>query len=83
MTLDAELVEVLCAHRARCNERAGAAGHEGAARRVRILPRAGLFVQTNPDTVTQRYGRLAARLGIDTHLYSLRHYSATEFRRRC
>ena len=35
-------------------------------------------VMTNPDTVTQRYGRLAKRLGFDTHLHSLRHYSATE-----
>ncbi|MDG9677767.1 tyrosine-type recombinase/integrase [Micromonospora sp. DH14] len=31
-----------------------------------------------PDTVTQRYGRLATRLGIDSHIHALRHYSATE-----
>ncbi len=31
-----------------------------------------------PSSVTQRYGRLAKRLGIETHLHSLRHYSATE-----
>ncbi len=31
-----------------------------------------------PGSVTQRYGRLADRLGIDTHLHALRHYSATE-----
>ena len=31
-----------------------------------------------PMSVSQRYGRLAARLGLDTHLHSLRHYSATE-----
>ena len=31
-----------------------------------------------PDSVTQRYGRLAKRLGIKTHLHALRHYSATE-----
>ena len=31
-----------------------------------------------PSSVTQRYGRLAERLGIATHLHSLRHYSATE-----
>lgn len=30
------------------------------------------------DTVTQRYGRLATKLGIKTHLHALRHYSATE-----
>jgi site-specific recombinase XerD len=28
--------------------------------------------------VTQRYGRLVARLGIKSHLHALRHYSATE-----
>src|SRR6266702_5049211 len=34
--------------------------------------------QIRPDTVTQRYRRLATRLGIDTTLHALRHYSATE-----
>ena len=31
-----------------------------------------------PDTITQRYGRLTTRLGIDSHIHALRHYSATE-----
>nr|WP_256092919.1 site-specific integrase [Micromonospora aurantiaca] len=31
-----------------------------------------------PDTITQRYGRLAGRLGIDSQIRALRHYSATE-----
>ncbi len=31
-----------------------------------------------PSSVSQRYGRLARRLGINTHLHNLRHYSATE-----
>jgi len=31
-----------------------------------------------PDSVTQRYDRLAARLGIATTFHRLRHYSATE-----
>ncbi len=31
-----------------------------------------------PDTITQRYGRLTARLGITSHIHALRHYSATE-----
>ncbi|TWJ27593.1 site-specific recombinase XerD [Micromonospora sagamiensis] len=31
-----------------------------------------------PDTITQRYGRLAKRLRIDSHIHALRHYSATE-----
>ena len=31
-----------------------------------------------PDSVTQRYGRLAARLGIETSIHKLRTYNATE-----
>jgi integrase len=31
-----------------------------------------------PDSVTQRYDRMATRLGIETTLHKLRHYSATE-----
>jgi integrase len=31
-----------------------------------------------PDSVTQRYNRLADRLGVDTTLHKLRHYNATE-----
>ena len=31
-----------------------------------------------PDTATQRFSRMAARLGLDYTLHSLRHYSATE-----
>jgi integrase len=32
----------------------------------------------NPDGITHRFGRLCERLGIDSHLHALRHYSATE-----
>jgi integrase len=32
----------------------------------------------HPDTATQRFDRMATRLGIDSTLHSLRHYSATE-----
>lgn len=31
-----------------------------------------------PDSVTQRYDRMATRLGINTTIHKLRHYSATE-----
>src|SRR5699024_9664806 len=31
-----------------------------------------------PDTVTQRYRRMCARLGWDMNIHQLRHYSATE-----
>jgi integrase len=32
----------------------------------------------NPDGITHRFARLCKRLGIDSHLHALRHYSATE-----
>jgi site-specific recombinase XerD len=32
----------------------------------------------HPDAVTHRYTKMCARLGIDSHLHALRHYSATE-----
>ena len=32
----------------------------------------------NPDTMTHRYGRYAARVGISSSLKELRHYSATQ-----
>jgi integrase len=32
----------------------------------------------NPDSISNRYRRMAEILGIDTHIHALRHYSATE-----
>ncbi|HEY0639838.1 MAG TPA: site-specific integrase [Pseudonocardiaceae bacterium] len=32
----------------------------------------------DPDAISHRYTRMAAKLGIKTHLHQLRHYSATE-----
>lgn len=32
----------------------------------------------SPNVITQRYKGMSARLGIETHLHALRHYSATE-----
>jgi integrase len=32
----------------------------------------------SPDAVSNRYKKMAKRLGIDTHIHALRHYSATE-----
>ncbi len=78
VTLDSETVEILREHRRRCDERAASLG-------LAVRPDGFVFSltpdsarQIRPDTVTQRYGRLAKRLGIDTSLHALRHYSATE-----
>ena len=78
VSLDPATVGVLTEHWERSVERARTLG---------IVPRRDAFVfslvpdgskHLVPSSVTQRYGRLARRLGIDTHLHNLRHYSATE-----
>ncbi|MEU6697562.1 tyrosine-type recombinase/integrase [Pseudonocardia sp. NPDC046786] len=78
LALDAETVEVLRDHRERSEERARALG-------VELRPEAFVFslapdgsTSLVPGSVTQRYSRMAARLGLNTHLHNLRHYSATE-----
>jgi integrase len=37
-----------------------------------------LSVPYSPDAVSSRYKKMTARLGINTHIHALRHYSATE-----
>nr|MBA2323113.1 GntR family transcriptional regulator [Pseudonocardiales bacterium] len=71
-------VAALNEHRQRWEERTTALG-------VALSPDAFVFSQSpdgttslKPSSVTQRYGRMAKRLDIDTHLHNLRHYSATE-----
>jgi integrase len=78
IALDPETVEILRAHRDRCEARAEALG-------VDLTPDAYVFspapdgsVSFKPDTITQKYSRMANKVGIDTHIHALRHYSATE-----
>ena len=78
VTLDPEIVEVLKEHRTRCRQRAASLGLSLKRDAYVFSPAPDGSEPMKPDTVTQRYGRLAARLGIDTRLHSLRHYSATE-----
>jgi len=68
----------LRAHLEQCTARAQALS-------IKLSPDAFVFSPapdgtepTKLDTVTQKYARMAAKLGIDTHLHNLRHYSATE-----
>jgi integrase len=78
LALDGQTVELLEAHRLRCQKRAGEWGGE--------LPvEAFVFsideVGHQPirrDTMTRRYGKLAARLGVRSTLYGLRHFMATQ-----
>ncbi|MGQ0632326.1 MAG: tyrosine-type recombinase/integrase [Sporichthyaceae bacterium] len=78
LSLDEYTVELLAEHRARCDARAAELG-------VTLRPIDFVFsldpdsrTPVRPNTVTQRYSRMAKRLGLDTHFHSLRHYSATE-----
>jgi Transcriptional regulators len=78
VTIDPGTVAALIEHRQRWEARAAALG-------LRLSATAFVFSNSpdgsthlKPSSVTQRYGRMARRLGIDTHLHNLRHYSATE-----
>ena len=76
--LDPETAEVLREHQARAKSRAAAVGSS-------LRPSSYVFsgdpeslVPLKPDSVSQKYKRMAASLDIDTTLKSLRHYTATE-----
>jgi integrase len=78
VVLDSETAAVLQEQRARAEQQAGAID-------VRLDPTCYVFSgdpdsrrPLNPEGVTQRYKRMAGRLGIETTLKNLRHYSATE-----
>lgn len=78
IALDPDTVEMLAAHRQR---------YDDAIRAVGATPDQDSFVFSrevahdrpySPDWVTHRYAKMCAKLGIDSHLHALRHYSATE-----
>lgn len=78
IALDPETVAILRDHRKRCENDAANFERE-------LSNDAFVFsldpdgrTPLRPDTVTQRYGRLAQRLGISTTFHKLRHFSATE-----
>ena len=78
IALDAETLSLLSEHRGRCEARAAAFDLE-------LTDEAFVFSlaidgseHLKPDSVSQRYARLARRIGISTTIHKLRHYSATE-----
>ena len=78
LALDPESVELLVAHRGLCASHADALG-------VHLVDDAFVFSRSPdgsahlvPDSLSQRYKKLAERLGIKTTIHKLRHYSATE-----
>lgn len=78
VTLDPDTISALTDHWKRCEARAIELG-------VALSHEAFVFSNVPdgsthllPSSVTQRYRRMAERIGIDTHLHNMRHYSATE-----
>jgi integrase len=78
VTLDPETVAVLTEHWDRCRGRAAALGLELSREAFVFSAAVDGSEHLVPGSVSQRYSRLARRLGIETHLHNLRHYSATE-----
>jgi integrase len=78
VAIDSETVAVMEEHLARARARAESIGVKlpRDAYVFSLAPDSSMHIA--PDTITQRYSRMAERLGIDTHLHALRHYSATE-----
>ncbi|MEN3300360.1 MAG: integrase, partial [Pseudonocardia sp.] len=78
VTLDAETVAVLTEHRDLATSRARSLGLGLAADAYVFSLAPDSSEPLVPGSMTQRYSRMVGRLGIDTHLHALRHYSATE-----
>ena len=78
ITLDPQTLALLRTYQARRVELAAVVnmGLSSNARIFSPVPDGAVWVK--PDTVSQRYARMCARLGWDMHLHQLRHYSATE-----
>lgn len=78
IALDPETVAVLRDHRDRWAERAAALDVDLSDDAFAFSLSPDGRTPLKPDTVTQRYGRLADRLKIATTFHKLRHFSATE-----
>jgi integrase len=78
IALDPETVALLTEHRQRCAARADAVGVPlgGNAFVFSLAPDGSTHLQ--PNSVSQRYAKLVSRLGIESSIHKLRHYSATE-----
>ncbi|WP_245585709.1 tyrosine-type recombinase/integrase [Pseudonocardia asaccharolytica] len=78
IALDPQTVDLLREHRQRCAGRAEALGLEPAKDAFVFSLAPDGSTHLLPDSVSQRYGKLAKRLGIQTSIHKPRHYSATE-----
>jgi integrase len=78
IALDPETVDVLRAHRLRHDQIADSVGVELGNRAYLFSHEPNRSRPYNPSSVTHRYTAMCEKLGIDSHLHALRHYSATE-----
>jgi integrase len=76
ITLDDQTAELLEAYRRHCAKRAELDELPAEARIFSTKPDGSTWLK--PDSVSQRYARMCARLGWDMNIHQLRHYSATE-----
>jgi integrase len=78
IALDEVTVAILSEHLERCRSRAAAVGVGLAASAYVFSFAPDASTALLPDSVTQRYRRLAKRLGLSSTLHDLRHFSATQ-----
>lgn len=78
VALDEESVQVLVEQFERYTSRIEALGLEPDPLAYVFSPLPDHSEPLNAPSVSQRYKRMVSKLGIDTHLHNLRHYSATE-----
>jgi integrase len=78
VSIDEPTVELLRKHKADCTHRMFLLGLPLTDDTWLFSAQPDLTKPRDPSAVTRRYSRLAGKLGIDTQLKQLRHYSATE-----
>ena len=78
IALDDDSRTVLTAYKERCRVRAEAGGVELGDDAFVFSPTPDGFRHLVPRSVSQRYARMARRVGVRTTIHKLRHYSATE-----
>lgn len=78
ISLDGATAEVLAAHHGEYADDVRQVGEEPTGRAYLFSHAPMRDRPYHPDAVTHRYTNMCGRLGIDSHLHALRHYSATE-----
>ena len=78
VSLDPETVTLLRQHKAAATQRLQLLGLELGGKTWLFSAQPDLSKPRDPSSLTRRYGRLVTKLGIQTQLKELRHYSATE-----